>query len=333
MHKQRLLIIGCGDIALRAAKMLQGRYRFFGLIRDAKNAPELRALGITPLVGDLDQRATLSRLSGIAELVLHTAPPPAKGQKDSRTFNLLSSLGKGRMVAQRSFDNRVVMQQQNVGTLRLAPRHKTALQGRGKGRSCRRLVYISTSGVYGNCNGELVPETRPVNPQSARAMRRVDAEQQLRRWGRRNGVSVQLLRAPGIYAQDRLPLQRLQSATPVLQAGDDSYTNHIHADDLAHIAMMGFRRGRPGRAYNAADNSHLKMGDYFDLLADHLGLPRPPRVTQAVARTQLPANLLSFMEESRRLTNERVYKELRLTLNYSTVQSALQTIASSKAKT
>ena len=294
MQRKRLLIIGCGDVALRAAKILQGRYRLFGLVRHADKAAELRSLGIVPIIGDLDKPVTLRRLAGIAELVLHTAPPPADGRKDSRTVNLLSRLGGRCMVPQ-------------------------------------RLVYISTSGVYGDCHGELVPETRPANPRSARAIRRVDAEQQLRRWARHNGVNVNLLRAPGIYAHNRLPLQRLRAATPVLLAGEDSFTNHIHADDLARIAIAALHRGRPGRSYNAADDSHLKMGDYFDLLADHFRIPRPPRVSLSAARAQLPASLLSFMEESRRLTNVRVRKELRVRLTYPTAQSVLDTIADGKA--
>lgn len=183
----------------------------------------------------------------------------------------------------------------------------------------QRLVYISTSGVYGDCAGERVPETRRLRPQTPRARRRVDAEQQLRRFGRTAGTCLSILRAPGIYAADRLPLERLQRGTPVLAAEDDVFTNHIHADDLAMLAVAALRRGLPNRVYNASDASHLKMGEYFDLVADRFGLPRPPRISREEAEKTLSPVQLSFMSESRRLDNRRIGRELRVGLRYAQV--------------
>ncbi len=287
MTKKRLLIIGCGDIALRAVQLMRERYRIYGLIRDSSKATALRALGIIPIIGDLDYPATLHRLAGLADLVLHTAPPPNSGKYDRRTTNLLNALGKGRMVPQ-------------------------------------RIVYISTSGVYGNCAGQLVPETRTLNPQTPRAIRRQDAEQQIRGWGQRHCVTVCILRAPGIYAADRLPIQRIKASTPALIPAEDCFTNHIHADDLARIACIALYRGKRGRSYNVTDDCPMKMGDYFDLVADHSKLPRPPRISYNEAKITLPPSLLSFMGESRRLVNTRLYKELRVGLRYSSVQDALE---------
>jgi nucleoside-diphosphate-sugar epimerase len=187
----------------------------------------------------------------------------------------------------------------------------------------QRIVYISTSGVYGNCDGALVPETRPLNPQTARAVRRVDAEAQLRRWGKSHKVSVCILRAPGIYAIDRLPIERLEKAMPTLTPEEDSYTNHIHADDLARITLIGLTRAKRGRIYNAVDNCPMKMGDYFDLVADHYKLARPTRIPRAEALATLPATSLSFMSESRRLSNTRLREELRIKLHYGSVNDAL----------
>lgn len=180
----------------------------------------------------------------------------------------------------------------------------------------QRLVYISTSGVYGDCGGELVPETRPLRPVTARARRRVDAERRLRRFGTRSGVCVSILRAPGIYAADRLPLERLQKGTPVLCAEDDVFTNHIHADDLAMLACAALRRGRPNRVYNACDDSHMKMGEYFDRVADRFGLARPPRISRSEAEKTISPVQLSFMSESRRLDNRRLHRELQATLRH-----------------
>lgn len=286
MRMQRLLLVGCGDIALRAAAILRRHYQLVGLLHDAKRAVLLRSLGITPIAGDLDRPPSLLRLAGIADAVLHFAPPENLGHRDVRTARLLAALAKGASLP-------------------------------------RRLIYISTSGVYGNCAGERVDETRPIAPRTSRAHRRADAERRIRAWGRRLGVVVCVLRVPGIYAHDRLPLARLKTRTPALRCEDDSYSNHIHADDLARIAIAALRRGKPGRIYHASDDGELKMGDYFDLVADRCGLARPPRITRAAALAELPENLLSFMLESRRLNNTRSKRELRVRLIHPTVADGL----------
>ncbi|MCW5622525.1 MAG: NAD-dependent epimerase/dehydratase family protein, partial [Burkholderiales bacterium] len=195
----------------------------------------------------------------------------------------------------------------------------------GKGGSLpQRLVYLSTSGVYGDCAGALVREQRALRPQSDRALRRADAERRLRAWGRSSGVRVVILRVPGIYAAERLPLQRLRAGIPALRDEEDVYTNHIHADDLATIVFNALARGRGQRAYNASDASVLKMGEYFDLVADAFDLPRAPRISRAQAQQALPATLLSFMRESRRLDNGRMARELRVRLRYPSVQEGVE---------
>lgn len=287
---RRLLIVGCGDIALRAAPLLARRYRLYGLVHRPEQRPALRARGITPIAGDLDRFASLRRLGGLAQDILHLAPPPAVGRRDPRTARLLAVLA-------------------------------------GRGSLPRRLLYISTSGVYGDCRGALVTETRRVSPETDRARRRVDAERRLRAFQRRTGTSVSILRVPGIYAADRLPLARLRAGTAALVAVEDSFSNHVHAEDLARICAAALRRGRPGRVYHAVDESALRMADYFDAVADAFQLPRPPRVTWAVARARLSPELLSFMGESRRLSGARLKKELGVRLRYPTVRSALDDLA------
>jgi nucleoside-diphosphate-sugar epimerase len=278
------LIVGCGDVGLRAVKRLLPAFHIYALTRNPARADELRGMGITPLVGDLDRPETLTKLAGLAHCVMHFAPPQSEGEVDQRTHHLLAALDRGEMLPQ-------------------------------------RLVYISTTGVYGNCEGEWVAETHRTRPATARAKRRLSAESQLRQWGIRQGVTVSILRVPGIYAQDRLPLKRLHSGLPTLVREEDSYTNHIHAEDLARIAAAAVFRGRPGRIYNAADDSNIKMGDWFDLLATRHNLPKPRRVTRAEAQTQMPENLLSFLNESRRVSNQRVKRELRVKLVYPDVDA------------
>lgn len=288
MPAPSLLIVGCGDVGQRVLRLLDGRLAVYALTSSPERRAALRALGAVPLLGDLDAPATLGRLAGLADLVLHLAPPPAEGDTDPRTRALLAALARGGRV--------------------------------------RRLVYASTSGVYGDAGGARFDETRPVAPVNARARRRVDAEAQLRAFGRRCGVQVAILRIPGIYARDRPgghPRERLARGTPVLVAEDDVYTNHIQADDLARACIAALWRALPQRVLHASDDTELKMGDYFDLAADLAGLPRPPRITRAAAQQQLPPALLSFMGESRRLDNTRLKRELRLRLRYPTVREGL----------
>jgi nucleoside-diphosphate-sugar epimerase len=186
------------------------------------------------------------------------------------------------------------------------------------------LVYASTSGVYGDCGGAWIDETRPVRPENARAKRRVSAEAQLRRATQRGVLSASIVRIPGIYAGNRLPLARLRKGTPALAPADDVYTNHIHADDLAAILVLAIRRARPQRVVHASDDSELRMGDYFDRIADAFGLPRAPRVSREEAQAQLEPMMLSFMRESRRLQNTRLRDELRYTLRYPSIDDFLR---------
>jgi nucleoside-diphosphate-sugar epimerase len=288
-RRERVLIVGCGDVGLRAARALPARVRVMALTSSPERVPALRARGIVPLQGDLDQAHSLRRLAGLAHRVIHLAPPPGEGWSDPRTTGLMRAL-----------------------RLRSAP---------------ASLVYGSTSGVYGDCAGEWVAETRPAAARTPRAQRRVAAEAAVRLNGRITGTRSSILRIPGIYAPDRpagTPRERLLKGTPVLLADDDVYTNHIHADDLARACLAALWRGRPQRVYNASDDTQLRMGDYFDLAADLYGLPRPPRVPRSTAQDQLPLMLLSFMSESRRLDNARLKRELRLVLRHATVAEGLR---------
>ncbi|WP_251372040.1 MULTISPECIES: SDR family oxidoreductase [unclassified Polynucleobacter] len=285
--KPSILIIGCGDIGLRVAKQLSRSHRVFALTSSQNRFQELREVGATPMLGNLDHPETLWRLSGLAQTVIHLAPPQNQGNRDCRTRNLLRILAQGSNVV-------------------------------------RRLIYVSTTGVYGDHRGAKVSEATPVSPQSERAQRRVDAEQALRLWGPAHGVAVTILRVPGIYAADRLPLERLQSKTPALLPEEDAYSNHIHSDDLARLVCAAVYHGKPQRIINTCDGSETKMGDYFDEVADAFGLDRPPRMPASELQQMVSPMLWSFMRESRRVTNARLH-ELKTPLRYPSVADFLQT--------
>jgi nucleoside-diphosphate-sugar epimerase len=267
---QRLLIVGFGDIARRAAPLLGRRFTL---------APLSRKNGF-----DLDQPATLDVPQ--ADAVLHLAPPPRSGDEDARTANLLAALEK-------------------CGILPA------------------RVVYVSTSGVYGDCGGARVDEARAPAPVTARARRRLDAERRLAAWCGPRAIALVILRVPGIYAAERLPLERLRAGTPVLAIADDVYTNHIHADDLAAIAARALEPDAPAGVYNASDDSEIRMADWMDLVAEHAGLPRPPRLPRERLRERVTPETYSFMCESRRLDNRRLKRVLGARLGYPTVREGL----------
>ncbi|GCL61133.1 NAD-dependent epimerase/dehydratase family protein [Pseudaquabacterium pictum] len=283
-----LLVVGCGDVGLRVLRLLRGRWRLLALTSSPERQATLRAAGAVPVLGNLDDAASLARIGSLADRVLHLAPPPSHGRTDTRTAHLLQALARGGRV--------------------------------------QRLVYGSTTGVYGDAQGAKFDETRAVAPGTDRAWRRVDAEARLRAFGLATGAAVTLLRIPGIYAGDRPgghPRERLARGTPALRAEDDVYTNHIHADDLARACVAALWRGGRQRVVNVCDDTDLRMGDYFDLAADLCGLPRPPRLSRAEAAAVLSPMQLSFMGESRRLLNRRLKQELRLRLRHPTVATGL----------
>ena len=281
-----LLIAGFGDIARRALPHLRARLQVCALLRPERMTEAIGFPGVRCVSCDLDQPLALEGLRLPISHVAILAPPPNTGRSDPRTARLLSALAARAPLPQ-------------------------------------RLVYISTSGVYGDCGGDWVDERHPVNPMSDRARRRVDAERRIGEFANTQGVESVILRVPGIYAADRLPIERLRRSTPVLRAEDDVFTNHIHADDLARVVAAALMHPAAGGIFNVCDDSALKMGDWFDLVADRAGLPRPPRIARTEACVRIPPPLYSFMSESRRLVNARMKRVLGVQLAYPTVYAGV----------
>jgi nucleoside-diphosphate-sugar epimerase len=287
-RRPRLLIIGCGDVGLRVLRRLHAAWKVYALTSSQDRLSSLRKAGAVPLFGDLDDPSTLGRLGGLAQRVLYLAPPPSEGSDDPRVRHALRALLRGGQVT--------------------------------------HLVYASTTGVYGDCGGALIDETRALAPSTARAFRRVAAESRVRHFGRQSGAHVSILRIPGIYAPDReagQPQARVLRGTPVLERSADVYSNHIHAEDLARACILALSRALPQRVINVCDDSDDLVGDYYDRVADICGLPRPRRVSRTQAQAEMSPMQWSFMNESRRIGNARLKSELRLRLNYPTVKDAL----------
>lgn len=290
-----VFFIGFGDIAKRAVRQLRQKpllnnVSIFALVRQSSTQLQLDFPEVHFVQADLDdpalsKHAELRRLFKVTQLLIYLAPPPATGKTDPRLARILSCYAVSHPQKQ------------------------------------RKIIYISTTGVYGNCFGAWVPETRPLLPQTDRARRRVAAEKTARQYAKRLSVHLNILRVPGIYAADRLPLARLQQQLPVIVDHEDSYTNHIHAEDLARSLFYCAHFGKKGRIYHIADESQLKMGQYFDLIAACHQLPLPPRLSRAAIQQQLSPIQLSFLNESRRIATTRLKKELRIKLLYPTISS------------
>ena len=280
-------MVGAGDIGRRVLAKLKRRERAVAVTSTAAKRPRLRRLGARAMLANLDKPGTLKRLPRDWDVLVHAAPPQSYLTRDLRTRNLLAA----------------------------------AAHGPSNGRC---VVYLGTSGVYGDCDGARITETQALKPLNARAHRRADAERALTRAARRGAFRLIILRVPGIYAHDRLPIARLKAGTPALLPAEDVYTNHIHAADLASITLAAIKRLRRRvspqvRIYHASDDSALKMGEYFDLVADAFSLPRPPRLPRAQLDAAVSPMLRSFMSESRRLDNTRMKRELRVKLQFATV--------------
>ena len=288
-----VFIVGCGDIGRRVAARWQD-VPVTALVKSAASAEQLQQAGITPLQADLDDPTTLKDLTLAAGvLVYYFAPPPATGITDPRMGHFLAAIE--------------------------AAAHMPG-----------RIVYISTSGVYGDRGGEMVNEDTPPNPQVDRARRRYDAEQQLRRFGHEHGVAVVILRVGGIYGPGRLPVKRLQDRVPIIHEHLAPSTNRIHAEDLAQICVAAARRGRDGAVYNVSDGTDSNMTEYFNTVADFLQLPRPPSIDWEEAERTLSAGMLSYLRESRRMDNRRMLEELGIALQYPTLEAGLAAMEQDK---
>ena len=255
------------------------------LVRSEESAARLRELGIATVEGTLDDPDTLPGLPTRGAVVFYFVPPPGGGNVDTRVRNFCAAVTPG--------------------------------------DEPRKLVYISTSGVYGDCGDETVTEETPVNPQTARARRRLDAETALRAWGKERGIAVVILRVTGIYGPGRLPLQQLTSGQPVLLESEARLTNRIHSEDLARVCVAAADRGDDD-IFNVSDGHPGTMTEYFNACADALGFPRPRQVTMAGARQVMTPLMLSYVTESRRMDNSKMLEKLRVELRYPSLEEGLR---------
>ena len=286
---KNIWIIGCGDIGRRVARDIRDLYqnhenRTSAVVQSKQSAQRCEQLGVTPLIYDLDKPTPLDITAFEAAELYYFAPPPKNGITDPRLDNFLKQL-----------------------------------QG-----APRKVVLISTTGVYGDCQGEWIDEYRPVNPQTDRAKRRVAAETTLIEWAAQYAKPYIILRVPGIYSRDRLPLARLRKKLPIVQQSEAAFTNRIHADDLASICIEAMNSDLSVEIFNTTDGDPSTMVDYFNRVADFAGLDRPKQISLEEAKNTLSAGMLSYAGESRRIGNAKLLKVLGIKLRHPTLSSTLR---------
>jgi nucleoside-diphosphate-sugar epimerase len=284
------LIIGCGDIGRRVAKLAMAEGAIVSaIVRSPEKAETLRQMGIRTVPANLDDPASLRHLPVNDAIVFYLAPPPGGGLTDLRMRAFCSTIHSGNRPA--------------------------------------KAIYVSTSGVYGDCGDIPVTEETPVNPGTTRARRRLDAETALRECGERHNFPVIVLRVTGIYGPDRLPLRHLADGQPVLNDREAPFTNRIHADDLARVCMAAAAKGEAGDIFNVSDGQTTTITEYFNAVADSLGQPRPRQVTMSDARHVMSPLMLSYVSESRRMDNRRMLEKLGVALLYPTLEAGLKKLS------
>ena len=280
-------ILGCGYIGQRLARTYRDQgYPVTAVTRSEASRQALARSGFQALARDL-AREPLDDLGWAGEDLFHLAPPPPDGVEDGLTRHLVAAFRQG--------------------------------------GHPRRLVYLSTTGVYGDCGGDWVDETRPPAPVADRSRRRWDAEETLRAWSRESGADLVILRVAGIYGPGRLPLERIRQGLPLAREEDSPWSNRIHADDLVAACVAAMARGAPGQVYNVCDGHPSTMTDYFLRVADAAGLPRPPLVSLSEAAGLVSPGMMSYLAESRRLSNRRLREELGLNLRHPDLAQGLPT--------
>jgi nucleoside-diphosphate-sugar epimerase len=281
----RVTIVGCGDIGCRVAQAHLARGdAVTGWVRSEASLALLGERRIPALKVDLDRPLPmLPPLLG--DELYYFAPPPPEGRRELRVARLIERLGEGSQP--------------------------------------RRVVYLSTSGVYGDCAGDWVEETRPPAPTVDRAYRRLEGEERWRAWSGETGGELVILRVAGIYGPGKLPIARLESGRPMVDEVDSPITNHIHTLDLVEICQIAMARGVSGEIYNVCDGHPGTMTGYFNRVADFLGLPRPPAISLEEAKRQLSPGMLSYLGESRRLSNRKLIEALGVRLRYPTLEEGL----------
>jgi len=286
MDRPPALIVGCGYVGQRLARGLVKDFAVYGIVRSTANVSNLRAAGVAPLVADLDT-VTLQDIPSswyVGSTIFYLAPPATSGESDARIHHFLNALTD----------------------------------------QPATLIYISTTGVYGDLQGGVATESTPVNPRTDRARRRASAEEITRVWCHERSVRRVVLRVPAIYGPGRLPLDRIRNGEPAIIENESPIINRIHVDDLVDALLIAAREESARGVYNVSDGNALTMTAYLNRVALLANLSPPSQITLEHAHLTLGAGMLSYLDESRRIDNSRMLNELGVKLRYADVDEGIR---------
>ena len=302
---KKIWIVGCGDVGRRLSQQYQSEFNNISIqaiVQSDASVTACNKLGLETHQVNLDH--SLEQAFNNSEFedswLFYFAPPPSEGKHDSRLKNFLDA------------------------TLDISLETKLDTTSHKTKNTPSRIVLISTTGVYGDSQGEWVDETTPTKPIAERAYRRLSAEDALKSWAKKTAKEYMILRVPGIYAQDRLPLARLQKGLPVVNQAEAGFTNRIHADDLAQACLLAMSCSHKNETINITDGNPSTMTDYFNQVADYAGLPRPPQISLQEAQQTLSAGMVSYLKESRRIKNTKMLQLLKIKLKYPNLKTTLE---------
>lgn len=290
MSESKHIIVGCGNVGRRIASQLisagDNPDLILGIVQSQESVTLCSEIGIKAEKQDLDQPAfSLEQLK--QSNVYYLVPPQKSGDTDMRTRAVLAAMSHA-----------------NVKP--------------------NKVVLISTTGVYGDCSGEWVTEKSDTNPQTDRGKRRLDSEQQWTEWCKNQSTDYVILRVPGIYARSRIPRKRIEQGIPVVTASECGYTNRIHADDLARVSIAAMNKSVSGEIYNATDGTPGKITEYLQAAAAELNLAMPPEISMHEAKQTLSAGMMSYLGESRKISNQKMLTELAVNLHYADFRHGLK---------
>lgn len=268
------LILGCGYLGRRVARLWRAQgHQVFGTTRTVDRAEELRQMEVEPILYDVLQPASLDRL------------PAAK--------TILYCVGFDRHAGQS-------MREVYVGGLdHFLNRYRPIPD---------RLIYISSTGVYGQFLGEEVDETAVTEPTEESGQVVLAAEERLRAQPEWPAV---ILRFAGIYGPDRLiRRQSIENGEPLI--GDpDKWLNLIHVDDGAAAVLAAEARGEIGSIYNVSDDRPVRRRDFYQGMAQLLGAPEPHFVPPSSGAPRSGHEV-----SNRRTVNRRLHEDLGIQLRF-----------------
>ena len=193
-------------------------------------------------------------------------------------------------------------------------------------KNLKWLVYLSTTGVYGDTGGASVSETAPLRPFSERSERRVAAEADWLELHHAHGLPVHVFRLAGIYGPGRSTFGQIRRRAAKRIDKPGHAFSRIHVDDIAGVLAASIGKPNPGAIYNVCDNEPAPPAEVTEYACHLLGVDVPPLEDFETARQRMSPMALSFWNDNRRVDNRRIREELGVVLKYPDYRRGLQAI-------